>query len=95
DLDAASALNVLVSAQEDFRDNDRDKNEAANYWVRSVTGLHAHDAGDGPIKRIEPFLRRLLAARRRRQAPMIQEIRRAVRANGVRYCLGAAHEEVR
>ena len=83
DLNAASVLSVFVSAQEDFRDNDQDKDEAANYWVRSVTGLHDHDAGDGPIKLIEPFLKRLLAAQRRRQAPMIQEIRRAARANGV------------
>ncbi len=41
-------LRTLVSAEEDFRDNDRDGNGVRDYWTADVAGLHALLAPAGP-----------------------------------------------
>lgn len=50
DRSAAAILTTLVSAQEDFRSNDRNRDGVQNYWVRDVAGLHHLDLGDGPLE---------------------------------------------
>lgn len=37
---ASTSLKTLVSAQADFRGNDRDENKKQDYWVRDVAGLY-------------------------------------------------------
>jgi len=38
---ASASLKTLITAQADFRSNDRDNDGAGNYWVRDVYGLFA------------------------------------------------------
>ena len=46
-------LKTVMSAQEDFRANDRDGNRVADFWVRDVAGLYGYDPGKGPIQLVD------------------------------------------
>ena len=41
DRNASATLKTLMTAEADFRSNDRDNDGAANFWVRDVYGLYA------------------------------------------------------
>ena len=58
DANAAAALNLFVSAQEDFRDNDKDGDGIANYWVSDVAGLYGVNRGGVPLQLIDVSLAR-------------------------------------
>jgi hypothetical protein len=47
-------LRTVASAQEDFRDHDRDENGERDFWRGDIRGLYALDRGRGNIKLIEP-----------------------------------------
>jgi hypothetical protein len=49
---AAASLKPLSTAEADFRANDRDGNQAADYWVADVSGLYRIDPGV-PLRLIE------------------------------------------
>jgi len=40
-------LKTILYAQADFKDNDRDGNGIADYWVRDVAGLYGLERGEG------------------------------------------------
>ena len=51
---AATSLKTIASAQADFRANDRDGNQVADFWRGDITGLYTVKGTDGqPIKLIE------------------------------------------
>ncbi len=58
ELGAFGALQALVSAQMDFRANDRDKNGVPDFWTGDVAGLHTllPKGLDEPIRLIEASL---------------------------------------
>ena len=49
---ASATLKTLVTAQADFRANDRDNNRVNDFWVADVSGLYRIDV-DGAIRLIE------------------------------------------
>ena len=46
---ASTSLKTLVTAQADFRANDRDGDRVANYWVKDVAGLYGLETGGEKI----------------------------------------------
>jgi hypothetical protein len=50
---ASTSLKTLGSAEMDFRENDRDRNQIHDYWVGDVSQLWYLEADGGPIKLIE------------------------------------------
>jgi hypothetical protein len=54
DRNAAASLKSILSAQADFRSNDRDGNKENDFWRMDIAGLYAvKDPGGVPIKLIE------------------------------------------
>ena len=53
DRSAAVILETCLSAQDDFRSNDRDQDSLEMYWVKDVAGLYGFDPGKGPISLID------------------------------------------
>jgi prepilin-type N-terminal cleavage/methylation domain-containing protein len=59
---ASASLKTLVTAESDFKTNDRDGNKVPDYWVYNVAGLYSMTSAaypgvlDEPIKLIEPSL---------------------------------------
>jgi len=51
---ASARLKSAVTAQADFRANDRDADKENNYWVKDVAGLYGLEAGGEAIQLIEP-----------------------------------------
>jgi hypothetical protein len=50
DASAAAFLKTIVSAEVDFRSNDRGEIHVHDFWVKDVAGLYGIDPGKGPIK---------------------------------------------
>ena len=53
DRSAVAFLKTIMTAQSDFRSNDRDDDGAENFWIEDVAGLYGIDPGNGPIKLID------------------------------------------
>ncbi len=54
---ASSTLKVIAWAQEDFRANDRDGNDAADYWRKDVAGLYLYVKVDGNSPSFDSMVR--------------------------------------
>ena len=58
DRSGAVGLYTIVSVQDDFRRNDRDKDQKKNFWVKDVAGLYGFDPGEGPIELLDKITAR-------------------------------------